>query len=146
MNWQAYLQLIPRRDFMLRFSRSSGPGGQNVNKVSTKATIKLDREKFATAAWLTPQLRQRILQSDFAYFTPKRDIIVSSELTRSQHANLDNCFEKLSKEIARVAFVPEGPSEETQKRWQLLAKREASRKKELKKMHASKKRDRKYTD
>ena len=48
-------------DYTLSYSRSSGPGGQNVNKVSTKATVRLDLEKAKT--WLPEHVQQGLIQS-----------------------------------------------------------------------------------
>ena len=146
MNWIHYLNRIPRKDFISKFSRSSGPGGQNVNKLNSKAIIKLEREKLMTAKWLEPEVRERILQAGFTYLTHSGDLLVSSDRTRSQQMNLDDCFTKLSKEIAKAAFTPSDPSEEAQSRWKHISKREKANKKNLKQRHASKKKDRKGLD
>jgi hypothetical protein len=48
-------------DIKATFSRSSGPGGQNVNKVSTKADIRFD---VVNCGWMSPVLKQAVMKRE----------------------------------------------------------------------------------
>ena len=50
---------VPYEKLMVRYDRSSGPGGQNVNKVNTKATLRFDVRK---ADWLTDKVKARLVE------------------------------------------------------------------------------------
>ncbi|KAJ7593727.1 RF-1 domain-containing protein [Mycena floridula] len=83
-------QAIPKTHVELSFSRSSGPGGQNVNKVNTKATIRcsLDSE------WIPAWARHALKKSSF-YVASSKTIMFTSSQHRSQAQNIEDCLEKL---------------------------------------------------
>lgn len=94
---------VPREKLEIGFSRSSGPGGQNVNKVSTRAEI---RFHLGGADWLPAAVRKRL-----AVLYPRRlnrdgEFIVVSSRYRSQGRNLDDCIEKLEGFIEKAAKPP----------------------------------------
>lgn len=93
--------------FDISYARSSGPGGQNVNKVSSKATLKLDSQAWRNAHWIpAPVLAQ--LHSSFPYKMKTGGIVIQSDRTRSRESNLKDCFEKLVAGIKEsVYFAPE---------------------------------------
>lgn len=76
------------------FSRSSGPGGQNVNKVNSKAEV---RFKLSEAGWLHALVRQRFLALHGRLLTAGGEVVITSEVHRTQRANLDECLDKLYK-------------------------------------------------
>lgn len=137
---------VPRQEFEYIFNRSSGPGGQNVNKVNTKATIKYTPKQWQQASWLPDEIKARVAQSKFPYFTKSGGIVVSSELTRHQKTNLDDCFNKLAQAIQESAFVPEDPSEEAQERWVKIRKAQNKIRLDTKKKHSDTKKSRRFTD
>lgn len=137
---------IPRQEFEYIFNRSSGPGGQNVNKVNTKATIKYTPQQWQRAGWLPDAVKARVTKSNFPYLTKSGGILVSSELTRHQKSNLDDCFNKLAKAIQEAAFVPADPSQEAQERWTKIRKTQDKIRRENKKFHSDKKKSRKFED
>jgi ribosome-associated protein len=85
--------IIPGDELALAFSRSGGPGGQNVNKVASKVLL---RWNLATStavtdgdrAWLFERLRSRL--------TSDGTLIVTSTATRDQLKNRDDAVEKLA--------------------------------------------------
>ncbi|MEC7922450.1 MAG: alternative ribosome rescue aminoacyl-tRNA hydrolase ArfB [Planctomycetota bacterium] len=94
---------MPREKLQIGFSRSSGPGGQNVNKVSTRAEI---RFHLGSADWLPAAVRKRL-----AALCPRRlnregEFIVVSSRYRSQGRNLDDCIEKLEGLIEKATRRP----------------------------------------
>lgn len=58
------------------YSRSSGPGGQNVNKLNTKAEIRFN---VPTADWLEPEIRDRLMQYQSNKISNEGDLIVTSQ-------------------------------------------------------------------
>ncbi len=68
------LTLLHRLD--INFARSSGPGGQNVNKVNTKAEVRFNVRQ---ADWLTREVKDRLLDYQSAKINKDGDLIVSSQ-------------------------------------------------------------------
>lgn len=133
---------IPRNQFTLKFSRSSGPGGQNVNKVNTKVILRLDREKWAK--WLPLEVQNQISQSGkFPYFTKRGDILIASELSRSQKRNVDDCFQKLAQAIRQAAFVGEETCEKTLRKWKDVHLNANQKRLDAKRLQKQKKQSRK---
>ena len=91
---------VPLREFNFRFSRSSGPGGQNVAKVSTRATL---RWRVATSPSLTAGVRERFLQRYHRRISSEGELILSSQRFRDQGRNVADCLEKLRGMLEEVA-------------------------------------------
>ena len=75
---------IPRREVTFVSSRSSGPGGQNVNKVSTRMTLLFDVEGSSS---LSPAQRRRILRRLATRVNRDGVLRVTSQRFRSQAGN-----------------------------------------------------------
>ncbi|KAL1967547.1 hypothetical protein VTN77DRAFT_3062 [Rasamsonia byssochlamydoides] len=138
--WLAKLhsKTIPRHICEVSFSRSSGPGGQNVNKVNSKATL---RVPFDYLLPLVPRLLHQELRSS-RYATERTDsLVIQSDESRKQSSNVESCFEKLHKllEETAKAVIPGETSEEQKERVKKLQKAENEARLRLKKLHSSKK-------
>ena len=104
--------LISENELVFKFSRSSGPGGQNVNKVNTRVTLLFD---LANSTNLTDIQKKRILKR-LAGRTSKDGVIrVVSQRYRTQKANRKAVVERLqellssameTKPIRRKTKVP----------------------------------------
>jgi protein subunit release factor B len=94
---------LPREKLTVTFSRSSGAGGQNVNKVSTKAEI---RFSLADASWLADGVRARFAALFPSAVTSAGDVVVTSQRHRTQEANIADALDKLTSMVARAAVVP----------------------------------------
>jgi len=94
---------IPLKELEFTFSRSSGPGGQNVNKVNTKATL---RWAVSTSPSLPETVRQRLLQRQRRRITKEGDLLVTSQRFRDQGRNVADCLAKLRDMLAEAAVAP----------------------------------------
>ncbi|KAK7230391.1 codon nonspecific translation release factor [Aureococcus anophagefferens] len=77
-----------------QFSRSSGPGGQNVNKVNTKAELRLDLRRAVGAAALPRDVADRLAAA--ATVTTEGVLAVASQAHRTQKGNREDCEAKLA--------------------------------------------------
>ncbi|HEY9047437.1 MAG TPA: alternative ribosome rescue aminoacyl-tRNA hydrolase ArfB [Ohtaekwangia sp.] len=80
-------------------SRSSGPGGQNVNKVNTKVTAKFD---VVNSAVLTPEEKELLLQKLASRLTTDGVLIIISQDKRSQLQNKEEAVAKFEKVITKA--------------------------------------------
>ncbi|HVX64161.1 MAG TPA: alternative ribosome rescue aminoacyl-tRNA hydrolase ArfB [Pirellulales bacterium] len=94
---------IPLDEFEFTFARSSGPGGQNVNKVSSKALL---RWPIQTSPSLPEAVRSRFLGKYGNRVTTDGDLLISSQRYRDQRRNVDDCLEKLRVMLAEAAAPP----------------------------------------
>lgn len=94
---------IPLEEFEFSFARSSGPGGQNVNKVNTKATL---RWPIKASASVPEDVRQRFLSRYRRRVTNEGDVLVTSQRFRDAGRNTADCLEKLRLMLLEVASTP----------------------------------------
>ncbi len=92
---------IPLSECEFTFARSSGPGGQNVNKVNSKAVLRWSAKHSPN---LPLDVKERFLGKYASRLTINGDLVLSSQKYRDQSRNIDNCFEKLTEMIASVAM------------------------------------------
>src|SRR5438552_5737786 len=84
---------IPTSEFQFTFVRSSGPGGQNVNKVNSKAVL---RWPLAASPTLPPDVRDRFLTRYGNRLTGEGELVISSQRYRDQGRNISDCLEELA--------------------------------------------------
>lgn len=114
------------------FSRSSGPGGQNVNKVNTKVTLLFD---IAECDALTETQKLRILDSMKNRASKLGIIRISSQKFRTQNENRTDAIQRLT-ELLTAAMEPQTPRQRTKipmwsRRERTQAKRYRSKIKQL---------------
>ncbi|KAM9281679.1 large ribosomal subunit protein mL62 [Morus bassanus] len=101
---------IPLARLTVSYSRSSGPGGQHVNKVNTKAEV---RFHLASADWIPEAVRQNMASMHRNKINRAGELIVNSEESRYQMRNLAICLEKIRTMVAEATEKPKVVSKET---------------------------------
>lgn len=131
-------ETIPRNICDISFSRSSGPGGQNVNKISSKATLRIQTGELLP---LVPKLLHAAILDSRYYAAKSGDLVVQADDSRKQTDNVNGCMKKLHQllEQAGKDAVPGETSPEQMKRVAELQKREKERTRKMKERLSSKK-------
>ncbi|MEI8375231.1 MAG: alternative ribosome rescue aminoacyl-tRNA hydrolase ArfB [Planctomycetota bacterium] len=94
---------IPLAEFEITFTRSSGPGGQNVNKVNSKAIL---RWAVRGTLSLPEAVRERFLRKYAKRLTTEGELLMTSQRFRDAPRNLRDCLEKLRTMLLCVAHPP----------------------------------------
>jgi ribosome-associated protein len=128
---------IPLKELNFTFSRSSGPGGQNVNKVNTKVTLHWPVRQSPS---LPDDVRVRFLEKFANRVTGEGEVVVVSQRYRDQGRNVADCMEKLATMVREASIVPRKrkktkPTRGSKER-RLKEKRAASSKKQLRRTPA----------
>lgn len=95
--------VIPAETLQWQFVRSSGPGGQHVNRTSSKAVLRFDVRH---CPHLPDDVRQRLLARERSRLTRDGAILIVSQRHRDQPGNVADCVSKLSDLVARVLVPP----------------------------------------
>lgn len=101
--------VIPAEALDWQFVRSSGPGGQHVNRTASKAVLRFDVRH---SPWLPEDVRQRLLAAVRARLTADGAILIVSQRHRDRPRNIADCREKLAALVER-AVVPPRPRRRT---------------------------------
>jgi ribosome-associated protein len=94
---------IDESELQLEFVRSSGPGGQNVNKVATAGQLRFD---VRSSPSLPPDVRERLIRLAGRRATEEGVLIIEARRHRTQQANRKDAIERLIKLIERAAAPP----------------------------------------
>lgn len=94
---------IPLTEFEYAFSRSSGPGGQHVNKVNSRVTL---RWKVRETQSLPTLMRRRFETANANRITKEGEFVIDSQRYRDQGRNIADCLDKLRDLLVTVAAPP----------------------------------------
>jgi ribosome-associated protein len=122
-----------RRAAQISFSRSGGPGGQNVNKVNTKVTLRLDPRNLdglseAETARLCAVLAPKLSENG--------ELVIAASEERSQKLNLERAYARAEALVASSARLPK------KRRPTRPSKAEKERRLQSKRLHGEKKAER----
>jgi ribosome-associated protein len=125
---------VPDDELSWSFVRSGGPGGQNVNKVASKAVL---RWRLADNTTLPEEARARLAGQQRRRITTEGELIITSQAHRDQDRNREECLDKLRAMVVAALTAPK-PRKATRptrgsKRRRLAEKRHRSAAKEARK-------------
>jgi ribosome-associated protein len=95
--------IIPGHELEITASRAGGPGGQHVNKTSTRITV---RWNVRTTSALQDAQKERVLHKLHAELTSDGDIIVHSSASRSQQQNKQAALVRLAEIVRHALHIP----------------------------------------
>jgi len=95
--------VIPLHEIEITASRAGGPGGQHVNKTSTRITV---RWNVKTTTALTDVQKERVLEKLASSLTGDGDLIIHASASRSQDQNKRMALENLADKVRRALIVP----------------------------------------
>lgn len=94
---------LPDDELTFTYARSGGPGGQNVNKVSSKVILRWNP---AASPSLPADVKARLLAQQGSRLTNEGDLLITSQKTRDQARNIEDCKEKLAELVRRALHRP----------------------------------------
>jgi ribosome-associated protein len=94
---------IDDRELEERFIRASGPGGQNVNKVSTAVELRFDVMRSES---LSEPVRERLLRLAGRRATDEGVIVIRAERHRTQERNREDARTRLAELVREALYVP----------------------------------------
>ena len=101
---------IPERELRFVFTASPGPGGQNVNRVNTRAELRFDVRRSPS---LDEVQRSRLLRALGSRVSREGILAIRSSRFRSQGRNRADCIDRFVREIAEALRPPPKPRKRT---------------------------------
>lgn len=96
--------IIPIKRLIIEACRSSGPGGQHVNKKNTKVSVSFHLQ---SADWLPEETRNKLADLHKANISKDGMLTIRSDKTRTQTLNLADCMDRLRCYISEAEQPPE---------------------------------------
>ena len=94
---------IPEDELSWSFARSGGPGGQNVNKVASKAVL---RWRLSDNTTLPEEARARLRGQQRRRITTEGELLITSQEHRDQERNREECINKLREMVLKALTAP----------------------------------------
>ena len=95
--------MIPEDEIVVTFIRSSGPGGQNVNKVSSAVQLRFDARNSPS---LTDPVRARLETIAGSRLTKAGEIVITANRHRTQEANRRDAIARLTRMLEEALIEP----------------------------------------
>lgn len=92
---------VPSSEIEFRFVRSSGKGGQHVNKVSSKVQMSWNLKENQS---LPPEVKKRLTEQFAGRINDEGFLRIQSEVYRDQRRNVADCLERLREILLKVEF------------------------------------------
>ncbi len=93
---------VPLSECHFDYARSSGAGGQNVNKVNSKVILRWSYKKSKLPQWLL----KRFADLHSSWINKESEVVVSSQRFREQGRNFADCVSKLNHGLQKAAIIP----------------------------------------
>lgn len=130
------IEKIIQTEIEISTARSSGPGGQNVNRTNSAVIIKFNLDE---SKYLSENEKQRISLKLESKLTKTNELIIRSEESRDQLQNKNNCYGKLKHLILEALFVPKARKKTKPKRSSIEKRLQSkSKRSEVKKLRQEK--------
>ena len=97
------MTVIPESELEFRFFRAGGPGGQNVNKVSTAVQMRFDARNSPS---LTEPVRARLMKAAGSRLTLDGVILITAVRYRTQERNRADAIERLQELVDKASVAP----------------------------------------
>ncbi|MDZ4362347.1 alternative ribosome rescue aminoacyl-tRNA hydrolase ArfB [Brevundimonas sp.] len=97
------MTVIPETELEFRYFRAGGPGGQNVNKVSTAVQMRFDA---LNSPSLNEGTRQRLMKAAGSRLTLDGVILITAVRYRTQERNRQDAIERLQALVDQAAIAP----------------------------------------
>lgn len=97
------MTVIPEDELEFRFFRSGGPGGQNVNKVSTSVQLRFDARNSPS---LTDAVRERLIKLAGSRATLNGEILITAVRFRTQERNRADAIQRLQGLVDEASIKP----------------------------------------
>ena len=128
--------VIPGEELSWRAVRASGPGGQNVNKVSTKVILRFD---FEASQVLSPAVKYRLRKLAAGRLDADGCLVIRSQQTRNRIRNLEDARQRLADMLRQAKHVPKRrrptkPSKGSKRRRMDAKRRQGDKKRDRKKV------------
>ncbi len=94
---------IDESELQVEFIRSAGPGGQNVNKVSTAAQLRFDVRNSPS---LSEDIKERLIQLSGTRMTTEQVLIITARRHRTQVQNRQDAVQRLTELIEKAIHKP----------------------------------------
>jgi protein subunit release factor B len=129
------IPFVDKTKLMVKFARSSGPGGQHVNKTESKVDLRININELN----LPPEVHERLFELHGGKINKDNELVVTSDSTRTRHRNYDECLQKLADIMVEAATAPKerNMNSKTKGRFnanRLDEKKIMSRKKDMRRM------------